>query len=44
MATKQWMCLIRIEIEQFGVEAETKQEFIQINISPKQLDVNPRQV
>ena len=30
MATKQWMCLIRIEIEQFGVEAETKEEFIQI--------------
>ena len=30
MATKQWMCLIRIEIEQFGVEAESREEFIQI--------------
>ena len=30
MATKQWMCLIKIEIEQFGIEAETKEEFIQI--------------
>ena len=30
MATKQWMCLVRIEIEQFGVEAKTKEEFIRI--------------
>ena len=30
MATKQWMCLIRIEIEQFGIAAETKEEFIRI--------------
>jgi len=30
MATKQWMCLIKIEIEQFGIEAETREEFIQI--------------
>ena len=30
MATKQWMCLIKIEIEQFGIEAETKEEFVQI--------------
>ena len=27
---KQWMCLVRIEIEQFGIEAETREEFIQI--------------
>ena len=26
---KQWMCEIKIEIDQFGVEAETKEEFIQ---------------
>tara|TARA_Y100001951_G_scaffold85825_1_gene75924 strand:+ start:579 stop:752 length:174 start_codon:yes stop_codon:yes gene_type:complete len=27
---KQWMCEIKIEIDQFGIEAETKEEFIQI--------------
>ena len=30
MATKQWMCLIRIEIAEFGIEAESKEEFIRI--------------
>ena len=30
MATKKWMCVIKVEFDQFGVEAETKEEFIRI--------------
>ena len=30
MATKRWMCVIKIEFDQFGIEAETKEEFVQI--------------